>query len=80
MAINRKGMRKIVVDDAVYYYKISARRTFFHDSEIKLVIEKPSGEVETYKFERDDQYIPFTPKDVRTVIKEGSHNGIGADC
>lgn len=71
MAINRKGMRKIVVDDETYHYKIRTKRTLW-DSMLEVVIERPDGEV-CYCFLSmmgdDGNYRMVTPRKVKELIK-----------
>jgi predicted N-acyltransferase len=84
MAISRKGMRKIVVDNVLYYYKIThssgkySKGNYLQDHcwddyypHIKVVIEYPNGKILTH-IEDWECYVPFTPKDVRRVIKINS--------
>lgn len=71
MAINRKGMRKIVVDDETYYYKIY-RATEWYTGYLRIVIEHPSGKVTTHRINQD-KYVPFTPSDMAELIR--SQNG-----
>ena len=88
MAINRKGMRKIVVDDEIYYYKIT-RETSFYSPYLRLVIERPDGEVVvcTLKANNEDgSERAVTPKEIVELIRLGrwreetvdaSYDGIG---
>lgn len=74
MAISRKGMRKIVVNDKIYYYKIyHSCKCFFWcectDPRLTIVIEKPDGKVVTHN-KHQRQHNAFTPKDVRVLIEE----------
>lgn len=68
MAISHKGMRKIVVEDKLYYYKVKGFYDSFHDGGVNVVIESPDGKVHTHKVWRDTRWMAFTPKDVKALI------------
>jgi hypothetical protein len=68
MAINRKGMRKIVVDGGTYYYKMRSWHDIFETDYLVVVIEHPSGKIDTHEFEHP-KYKAFTPKNVAELIK-----------
>jgi len=77
MAINRKGMRKLIIGDETYHYKIrhSCNCFFFCDciwgDKLTVVIEHPEGKVKTHKFSHE-RYKAFTPRNVAALIKEKS--------
>ena len=68
MAINRKGMRKIVVDDETFYYKV--RRPYDSDF-IELFMERPDGELVSALFSafKDGEYTSITPKQVEAIAR-----------
>jgi hypothetical protein len=65
MAINRKGMRKIVVSDKVYYYKISGK--YSGEYYAKIVIEFPDNTIRTHCHSL--YHSAITPKYIRTLIE-----------
>ena len=67
MAINRKGMRKIVIDNGTYYYKIY-RASEWYMNYLRVTIEHPDGKITVHKVDQGT-YVPFTPKDVAKLIR-----------
>lgn len=70
MAINRKGMRKIIVGDSLYYYKIYFIKNCGSSwGGLRIVIEHPDETVTTHT---KDWYKhdAFTPADVEKLIEE----------
>ena len=68
MAINRKGMRKIVVDDETFYYKV---RRHYDSSYIELFMERPDGQLVTCVLRafKDGNYVSITPKKVAAFAR-----------
>lgn len=66
MAINRKGMRKIVVDGETFHYKV--RRI---SSYLELFIERPDGELVSCILNAftDGGYTSITPKKVEAYAR-----------
>jgi hypothetical protein len=78
MAISRKHMRKIVVNNEIYYYKIShsCKCVFFCECmspKLRVVIEYPDGEIKVHEFEWE-KYKSFTPKDIKGLIEKENLN------
>jgi hypothetical protein len=79
MAINRKGMRRLIVDDEPYYYKIKSEYDYewcgaYQDFRLKLIIEYPDGDVKTHHFEDAGYHTSITPRDVKDIIQNGLRN------
>ena len=73
MAINRKGMRKIVVDNETYHYKIRRIQGSCDTDYLEVVIERPDEEIVycTMSTFKDGYYRAITPKEITDLIKLG---------
>lgn len=69
MAINRKGMRKIVVAEKTFYYKIKHEfDCWTNTNSLCVLIEYPNGRIKTHDIYTDSRYTEFTPKNVSELI------------